>query len=84
MIINPEHLATEIAKFRDSRRALQEMVVACFPIGCRVRLIDTKQIGHVRTTCAGFPDLLAIECRDELTGAMRGPVVSVDNLERIE
>lgn len=82
--INPEHLATRIAQFRDERRALQEMVMKCFPIGSKVRLIDTKQIGHVHTTCPGYPDLLVIHYRDELTGAMRGPVVSVDNLERFD
>lgn len=84
MSINPEHLATRIAQFRDERRALQEMVMKCFPIGCKVRLIDTKQTGFVHTTCAGFPDLLVIRYRDDLFGAIRRPVVSVDNLERVE
>lgn len=80
MSINPEHLATRIAKFRDERRALQEMVVACFPIGCKVRVKQTQQTGRVRST-TGSPDLLFVdldkfdECR---------PVISVTDLERIE
>ena len=63
MSINPEHLATRIAKFRDERRALQEMVVACFPIGCRVRCSDTGDIGTVISTAHGMPCHMCVNYR---------------------
>ena len=75
--INPEHLATRIAQFRDDRRALQEMVVACFPIHSRVRLKETHEIGRVRSTANGYPDMLFIEVDG------RNHLVDVLDLERI-
>ena len=77
--INSEHLATRIVQFRDERRALQEMVVACFPIGSQVRLKQTHEIGTVRATANGCPDLLFIDVKD----ADWRPLVSVTDLERI-
>lgn len=59
--INPEHLSTEIAKFRDMRRALQGMVVQCFPIGSKVRDKDTREVGTVRSTVGGHCDFLHVE-----------------------
>lgn len=75
--INPEHLATKIAQFRDERRALQEMVVKCFPIGSRVRLMETHEIGRVRSTANGYPDMLFVEVDG------RNPLVDVLDLERV-
>lgn len=75
--INPEHLAARIAQFRDERRALQEMVVACFPIYSRVRLKETHEIGRVRSTANGYPDMLFVEVDG------RNPLVDVLDLERI-
>ena len=66
--INPEHLATRIAKFRDERRALQEMVVACFPIGCTVRSKATGAVGKVVSTTQ-HPDLLHVRFRFDNTSA---------------
>ena len=77
--INLEHLATRIAQFRDERRALQEMVVACFPIGCRVRVKQTQQTGIVRST-TGSPDLLFVDV-DNIDGYRM--VISVLDLERV-
>lgn len=79
MSINPEHLATRIAQFRDERRALQEMVVKCFPIGSQVRLKQTQEIGTVRATANGCPDLLFVDVKD----ADWRPLVSVTDLERL-
>lgn len=59
--INPEHLATRIAQFRDERRALQEMVVACFPIASKVRQKSTDMVGSVFGTVHGHCDLLTIK-----------------------
>ena len=61
--INPEHLATRIAQFRDDRRALQEIVVACFPIGCRVRRKDTGDTGTVISTAHGMPCHMCVSYR---------------------
>ena len=75
---NPEHLATEIAKFRDARRALQEMVVACFPIGSKVREKHTKEVGSVWSTVHGHCDMLHVQYS---SGTLCEDVL---NLERVE
>lgn len=77
MSINPEHLATRIAQFRDDRRALQEMVVACFPIGCKVRQKSTDIVGRVWATVHGHCDMLHIQFPHHMW------IVDATDLERI-
>lgn len=79
MQINPEHLATEIAKFRDQRRALQEMVIQCFPIGCKVKDRVTGDTGEVRSVVASMPDTLHVTFTFGRTFA-----VSITDLERYD
>ena len=80
MSINPEHLAARIAQFRDERRALQEMVVACFPIGSKVIAKSTGEVGYVRATVHGHQDLLSVKFPGDATAFP----IDVLDLERAE
>lgn len=77
--INAEHLQTRIAEFIDARRTLQNIVMQCFPIGCRVRVKTTGEVGKVHTTVHGFPESLSIKFASGCSWPMQ-----VTELERIE
>lgn len=80
MSINPEHLATRIAQFRDERRALQEMVVACFPRGSEVRVKETQEAGIVGDPAFKDPTRLIVKFGGNSVFSM---VVDVLNLEAV-
>lgn len=58
--INPEHLATRIAQFRDDCRTLHALIHQQFPKASKVRIKSTQEIGNVTDTEFRDPTLVIV------------------------